>query len=428
MSKISNIFSSLFQGNSTPVTPILSTYQTQLDFLSNQYFSIPNFNFTIDSAKKIAAILICSKILAQDIGRLPIKIYVTDEKENKTLIRDDFRYLLLHNHPNSYTDSYTFWSTVEYLRNIEGNAFVRIIRDAAGFPKAFEIMTNTSIINNTIVDGELYYLVKRMDGDNDVISAADILHFKNLSTTGLMGRDPKQDLNLNLSISYKALSTIDNFYENGAIGNILVKTVIPSNGAEGYVSPKDWQANKKDFKDKYSGFTKSGEPIFLPEFTDIVPLVKSFMDAEFINTIKYNNGQVAAYYGVPPHKIGNIESSKFNNLVELQSDYITNTIAPIITMYRRELEFKLLSDEELMKGYSIEFDVNALNITDSKTRIQNYKELFGMGVLTPNQIGRLESFESYEGGDNHYVATGYMGLDKANGKPAKGNPNIPQLE
>jgi hypothetical protein len=85
-------------------------------------------------------------------------------------------------------------------------------------------------------------------------------------------------------------------------------------------------------------------------------------------------------------------------------------------MYRRELELKLLSDAEVLNGYSIEFETGALLITDSKTRIANFKEMFGMGVLSPNQIARYENYPSYPGGENHYIATGYMGLDKANGK------------
>lgn len=389
----------------TPINPILSTYQTRVDYLNNQYFNIPNFNFNIDSAKKIAAIMICSKILAQDIGRLPLKLYQVNDTGNKIILKDDLRYLMLHNHPNSYTDSYTFWSTVEYIRNIEGNSYVKINRNSE-HPISLTILPIDYIINNVVVDGELYYSGK---DEPELINASEILHFKNLSTDGLKGRDPKEDLNLNLSIAFKALLTIDHFYENGAITTMILETLVP----EG-VNPKEWQDKIKDFNEKYVGYRNANKTISLPPFTKLTPIPINFVDAEFINTIKYNNGQVAAYYGIPPHKIGNIESSKFNNLKEMQLDYLVNTIAPIITMYRRELELKLLKDEEIMNGYSIEFETNALNITDSETRVKNYKELFGMSSITPNQISKFENMESFDGGDTHYISTGYMSSEKAN--------------
>ena len=100
----------------------------------------------------------------------------------------------------------------------------------------------------------------------------------------------------------------------------------------------------------------------------------------------------------------------------MQLDYINNTIAPIITMYRRELEFKLLNDAEILNGYSIEFETNALQITDSKTRIANYKELFGMGAITPNTICKYENFPSYQGGDDHYMLTQLMSVENYNKK------------
>ena len=100
----------------------------------------------------------------------------------------------------------------------------------------------------------------------------------------------------------------------------------------------------------------------------------------------------------------------------MQSDYTKNTIGPIITMYRRELEFKLLADEEVNSGYSIEFETGALDITDSRTRIANYKDLYSMGVITPNQMAKLENFPSFEGGDDHYITNQAMSIEVYNKK------------
>ena len=402
-----SIFSNFIKRN-----PAIVVADTETEIRKVQealYF--PTTTFNTDDGKRIAAVMICSKILAQDIGRLPLKVFRTDDAGNKTIQKTDYRYLLLHNHPNSYTDAFTFWSSVEFNRSSEGNAYVKINRDSYKKPISFEIITNDSITGPAVVNGQLFYEIKEGDKEPFIINSSEILHFRNLSSNGLKGRDPKEDLNINLGISYKALATLDNFYNNGAIATKYLETVIP----EG-INPKEWQAKIADFNAKYQSYLNANKTIVLPPYTRMGSIEINFADAQFIDTIKYNNGQVASYFGIPQHKLGNIEYSKYNNLQEMQSDYTKNTIGPIITMYRRELEFKLLTDEEILDGYSIEFETGALDITDAKTRIANYKDLFSLGSITPNQIAKLENFPSYSGGDDHYLLTQFMSVENYNKK------------
>lgn len=399
---------SIFQGKSKPVTIVNSEFNTALQQLTDA-INFPVINFNSELGKKIVALTICAKILAQDVGRLPISIYQTDESGNKVKLYNDYRYRLLHNRPNNYTDAFTYWSTTELNKNFDGNSYGRINR-IAGSINSLEFLPSENVIGYVFKGGELYYSVKDSQTSEPVsVNASEILHFKNLSTDGINGRDPKSDLAINLGISYKALVTIDNFYNNGAVSKMALETLIP----EG-VNAKEWSEQIDAFTLKYGSYSNAGKLLIQPPFTKLNPLSINFSDAQFIETIKYNNGQVAAYFGIPQHKLGNIESSKFNSLMEMQMDYIQNTIAPILAMYRRELELKLLREEELNNGFSIEFDTNALNITDSKTRISNYKEMFGMAATSPNDILKSENLPAYEGGDTHYISTGFMSQEKAN--------------
>lgn len=406
-----SVFSNLFNKNRNPKVVFTDT-TTEVNRVWAE-INLPTINFNIDDGKKIASMVICSKILSQDIGRLPIKIYKTDSDDNKVIVRDDYRYILLHNHPNKYTDSYTFWSSVEFVRSYFGNAYVKIKRDSFDTSKilSLTLLDNDDVEGPVVVGEELKYLIKTEGVESKVYDSIEILHFRNISSDGLKGRDPKIDLNLNLSISYKALTTLDNFFNTGAMGTLVLETLIP----EG-VNPVDWATQKDKFKAEYGGYLNSQQLLVPPPFTKLTPIKIDFAGAQLVESIKYNNGQVACYYGIPPHKVGIIENSKFNSLAELQTDYITNTIAPIITMYRRELELKLLSDEEITNGYSIEFETKALNITDSKTRIDEYVKLFGVGALQSNEIRKWENLPAIEGGDNTFIGTGYMGIDKAMGK------------
>lgn len=378
---------------------------------------LPNFTFTTDDARRIIAIAMCSRILAMDFGRLPLKMYKTDSEGNKTILRDDLRYKMLHNHPNSYTDSFTFWSTLEYLRNFDGNAYAYIHRDDSLNPESLEIIPSDRMVGPVLIDNELWYGIKAKSTDatySDNVKAKNILHFRNISSDGIKGRDPKEDLSLNLGISFKALTVLDNFYTRGAIGNLVLESIIP----EG-IDAVEWSKQNDAFAEKYGGYLNSNKLLVPPPFTKLTPININFADAQLIETIKYNNGQIAAYYQIPGYKIGNTESTKFNDLIQLNLDYTRNTLGPIVAMYRRELELKLLLDDEIDNGYSIEFETNGLLMTDSKTRWENYKNAFGIGAITPNKVAQLENLPSFQGGDDHYLMSNYMSVEKYNQNNSK---------
>jgi HK97 family phage portal protein len=368
-------------------------------------------SFNEAAAENIATVYTCAKILAEDIGSLPLNIYMNDEAGGKTILRDDYRYGLLHYGPNNYTTSQAFFSTLEYIRNIKGNSFARIYRDAKGYVSSLSIIPPSYITGYSINNNELYY--KYDDGEKEaVLNASEVLHFKSISDVGVWGINPIEKLRLNLSVTHKAFTTIDNFYSNNATSPKVLETLIP----EG-INPREWQEKITEFNEKYVGTRNAGKIITLPPFTKLSDVTLNFADAQFISTIKFNADQISSLYKIPPHLVGNFESSKFNNLEQLQLNYKISTIRPILRMYRQEMESKLITTEERVNGVSIEFNSNALVETDSRSRMENYKTLFSVGAITPNQICKYEGYPSYgPAGDQHFVMTNLMSVEKYNDK------------
>lgn len=414
-----SIFSNLFFTN-TKVT--VAEPKTEAEQLAN-YLNFVTNNFDIKQGEAISSVYTSCKILAEDVGRFPLSLFQNEEDGAKTKLKDDLRYFILHRSPNSYTTSYTFFSTLEYIRNIKGNSFAKINRDNNGFVTSLSVLQPYQVSTYKIVNGDLFYLyLKDADSVPEWVSNTEFLHFSSITNDGVWGMNPIEKLRMNLSTTYKAFTTIDKFYDNNATSPKALKTTVP----EG-INPKEWQAAIADFTDKYGGFKNAGKVISLPPFTELQDITLSFADAEFIRTIRFNADQIAALYKVPPHMLGNFESSKFNNLEQLQLNYKINTMGPILRMYRLEMETKLLTTKEIRNGMSIEFNTNALVETDSKTRIANLKEMFGMGVITPNYIAKIEGYPTYEDGDDHYLLSQLSSIEHPKNttvpdKPADSTP------
>jgi HK97 family phage portal protein len=410
ISAFTNLFSSTVVGETN----------TEVNRITD-YLNFPNVNFNLALGESISSVYTSCKILSDDVGSFPINVYQNADEGDKSILKDDYRYSLLHFNPNNYTTSHSFFAALEYIRNIRGNSFARINRNLDGSVKSLSIISPHKILSYKLISDELYYLFKEDDNSPEQwINASEFLHFRTLTTDGIWGVNPIEKLRLNLSTTYKAFTTIDRFYDNNATSPKALKTSIP----EG-INPKEWQTKVEDFQNKYGGFKNAGKIISLPPFTELQDITLSFADAEFIATIRFNADQIAALYKVPPHMLGNFESSKFNNLEQLQLNYKINTLRPILRMYRQELEFKLLTNDERVNGMSVEFNSNAIVETDSKTRIENYKNLFGMGAITPNDIAKYEGTQTYDGGDNHFVMTNLMSVESYNKKNAVQPPSQP---
>jgi HK97 family phage portal protein len=174
----------------------------------------------------------------------------------------------------------------------------------------------------------------------------------------------------------------------------------------------------EEFNRKYAGATKAGTLATLPPNTDVVDMGMNIVDVDFINTLKFNATQIAALYGVPAHMVGILEQTKFASVETTLLDFKASTLAAIGRMYRQEMEAKLLTTAERIAGKSIEFNWNALVEVDSVSRINNLKTLQGMGVVTANDVAKLEGFATYEGGDVHIVPGNYVPVDQLGKKPS----------
>ena len=139
------------------------------------------------------------------------------------------------------------------------------------------------------------------------------------------------------------------------------------------------------------------------------------IDAVFLSMIEFNANQIAALFGVPSHLVGNMTTSKYNSIEATQIGFKVNTVSAIARMYRQEFEYKLLTtDERKKKNQSIEFNLMGLVETDHRSRLEGYRILANIGAMTPNKVALMEGLEVYEGGDDHYIQTNMMSVEKYN--------------
>jgi HK97 family phage portal protein len=364
--------------------------------------------FELSQAEKISTVYTCIDILSKTLAKLPLEKYI-ENQNGKEKDKNSYLYSLLHYNVNSYTTSQVFIQTMEVIRNLKGNAFALINRNSAtGKAESFKIINTSQVVKYKIINNQLYYFIQ-LDLESDTITPVhshDVLHFKGISKDGIWGLNPIEALRMNLSTTKKGLQTIDTFYDNNATAPKAIKSTV-----SGANQSKMIEAVKL-FESDYSGSLNSGKMLVLPPNTEIQDLALSFVDAEFISTLKFNANQIASLYGVPAHMVGNTEASKFNNVEQMNIGFKGETISPNAKMYRQEFEFKLLTAKQRIDGESIEFNLNAMIETDYTTRMNGYKQLVSSGSMSPNDVCRIENLPTDPDGDVRMVPMNMMALEK----------------
>jgi len=391
-----------------------TVFTTDKEYITNYITKIIGKNgFDNKKALAISTVYTCIDILSKTLAKLPREVFETDVSGGKLKDKSDYRYELLHDNPNNYTTSFSFFNAIEANRNLRGNGFARIHRNNHGQAYSLEIIKPSRIVDYKIVNGNLYYAFVNDNGDIEAISSNDMLHFKMLTIDGIWGINPIEALRLNLSTTWKGMNTIDNFYDNNAVSPKALKSTVAGANQKAIL-----EALQK-FQKEYAGSLNAGQLMPLPPNTEIQELSLNMADAEFISTIKFNANQIAGVFGIPPHMVGNTETSKYNNVEQMTIGFKSDTISPIAKMYKEEFRLKLLTPQEKRQGKDIELNLMAMIETDHKTRMEGYKTLSQIGAISPNKIAQIENLPTDENGDVRLIPMNMMTLDKL-----KNNSNV----
>lgn len=381
----------------------LGTDKAYFDQIATPIMQGKKNEFVDDDFDRIGVATTCAKKIGNTVGKMPMEIYQKGQL-GKVKDKKDRRYDLVHTSPDDNISSFNFWSTLETNRAFTGNAYAKIIRNGFQEPMELRLINPLNIVENETkkVNGKLVYTRRWKEGDTvkeEKIHGRDLLHFRDLTDcVGIFGRSPITSMRQTISSLWKEMETVDKFFTNSAQATKVVQSTIPD--AKQW---DDFEEGMERFKDKYRGVMNTSETIFMAPFSELKEIGLQFFDAVFIDSLKLNITQIAAFYGVPADQVGILDFTKFNNVESAQINFKANTIQAISVMYRRELDLKLLTKDERDNGKSIEFNTNSLVELDTKSKMAMYKGFTEYGNVDPNYVNNLEGFPTYEGGDTKYI-------------------------
>lgn len=369
----------------------------------------------------------CLKMLSETMGKMPIKQYKRTEYGIERAEDNDI-YRKLKIRPNPYINPSMFWATVENNRNHYGNAYVYIekefVREKFGGHEKIKnlwIMPSENvqvIIDDKGIFGQKdslwYAYTDKYSGELNIFKSEEVMHFKtSFSFDGILGQPVREILKYTLEGNVESQNFISNLYKTG----LTAKATLEYTGDLDEAKERKLVSGIEKFA---NGSDNAGKIIPIPLGMKITPLNIKLTDSQFYELKKYSALQIAGALGIKPNQINNYEKSSYNNSEMQQISFYIDTELFILKQYEEEMNFKLLSEEQIKEGVFWKFNEKVILRTDSKTQMEVLASGVNNGIYTPNEAREQLDLPQEDGGDKLIVNGNYIPLLDAGKQYLKG--------
>lgn len=360
---------------------------------------------SLQTAMTIPAVWACWRILAETLASISVDVMENTEK-GVIPAKNHYLYPLLAHEPSPFYTSFTWREAMQLSGLARGTAYSIIDRDKkTGKIKEFILVSDP--VEVVIRDNEPLYRVKSQDPRiNGTYNMTEMIAIPIMAFNGISGTDPIATARDILAESMAAAEFGSNYLGNGATPSGIIQY-------EGELMPENLAKLKESWNKNYTGSKNSGKTAILELGMKYTQISSNAKDANLLELRQFYNNEVARFYNIPPHMIGELERSTNNNIEQQSIDFVRYSMRPYIKRWEQELNRKLFTRNERSR-YFVRFNMDSLLRGDTQARAEYYNKLYQVSAITPNEIRAMENLNPIEGGDELFKP---MNFEKLSAPP-----------
>ncbi|MBU3262072.1 phage portal protein [Roseovarius sp. PS-C2] len=345
-----------------------------------------------NTAMRVAAVYACVRLISGPAANLPIDV--------KERVSDDVRqnrpdlplWNVLRRKPNSWQTPSQFKRMLQAHLLLRGNAYAQIVWSRGRVIGLLPLHPDRMKVDQ-LDDLSLRYTYRRRDGGEVRLDQKDVFHLVGLTLDGVLGVSAityaRETIGLSMAQERHGSTT----FKNAARPSMVLKH--PEKlGKEG-------QEFLRASLDAYrQGGESEGKALILEEGMSTEALSMTSEDAQWIESRKFSRSDIAMFFGVPPHMIGDTEkTTSWGSGIEQQSiGFVTYTLEDYLTTWEETINKDLITDPSIYA----KFNRRALVRGDIKTRTDHYVKMLQWGVYSPNEVRAREDENPRDDGDVYY--------------------------
>jgi HK97 family phage portal protein len=372
-----------FRRKNTEIADTPDKIQSLLSALS--WATDSGITVTPANAMQIATVFACVRVLAESVGMLPLNLMVERGRNRDKDTGNRIQQLMVRG-PNDFMTAQEWKECVITHLALRGNHYSYISRVGGQVRELLPL--NPAAVEPKIADDwTVTYKVTFKNGTVAVLGQDEILHIRLFSNDGINGLSPIAWARNSVALAKAAERHGGKFFANSAQASGGYKTAAKLN---------DDQYNR--LRDALDSMTGEGahRGLILEGGLEWFQTTMTAADAQFLETRKFQRGDICAIFRVPPHMVADLEKATFSNIEHQALEFVQHTLMPYLTRIEQRLAKSLLKDD--MSRY-FKFNANALLRGDMKARAEFYSKQLQNGAMSPNEIRDLEDMNPRDGGD-----------------------------
>ncbi|MDD4985569.1 MAG: phage portal protein [Dehalococcoidales bacterium] len=365
-------------------------------------------NVTEDSAFYSVAVWACVRILSETLASLPLILYRRLPRGKERAINHPL-HKLLHLRPNPRMNSFMMREIMMAHLVTWGNAYALIDWEDYTTPKAIWPM-RPDMVRVTEKDNRLIYTYTLYNKGKVLnLPAFNVWHIPGLGFDGITGYSPITLAREAIGLAMATEEYGARFFGNNAAPGLALKHPKTLN-------PEARANLKKSWEEAHKGLSNAHRVAILEEGLDITKIGIPPEDAQFLETRKFQRSEIASFFHVPPHMIGDLEKATFSNIEQQSLEFVVYTMRPWLVRWEQTINTQLLLETQ-QSEYFAEFLVDGLLRGDFESRTRGYWTAIQGGWMSPNEVRELENKNPREGGDEY--------LRPVNMVPSNEKPPVP---
>jgi HK97 family phage portal protein len=382
---IANELVNLFARRSieNPSTPLSDPDAWLLDLAGGM--SSSGMRINRQTMMSYAAIWRCMNLIAGYVGRTPCNVMENLEGGGQSIDRFHVAQKLVRRKPNPYMTQLTARVTMQAHVLAHGNCYGYIFRDGSGRPTEILPLLPTETYPMR-VNGVLKYVttIHMNDDKNECeqrkLDASNVLHVKGLGYDGLVGYSVIDLARDSFGLGMAASKYQSKYFSNNAEPRVIIEHPADMKITAQNEFLRQWNA-------MHAGLENSHKTAILTQGAKVNPFSLRPKDGELISTRSFENKEIALWFGVPPHKVGDAGNASYNSLEQENQSLLDETLDFWFTAWEEEYDDKLLTEQEKTSGMrQCLFDRRALVRANLAARVSYYHWGLQDGWLSRDEV------------------------------------------
>lgn len=365
---------------------------------------------TPEKAMRVAAVFACIRIRSGAIANMPmgIKRRVDDRTREDATTHPTWK--VFNRKPNVWQLPRQFKAMMEANVLLRGHAEAVKVTGVGGRLTGLIPLHPDRVERRQRDDLALEYVWTRKDGQRFVFGQPEIFSLTGLSLDGVNGLGAisyaREAIGLSLAMEQHGGTT----FRNGA--NVSGAFSLPAGRTLTEAQTGALKAQLDEFR---QGGAREGRVIILEDGMEYKQMALSAEDAQWLDARKFSRSDIAMFFGVPPHLIGDTDkaTSWGTGLETMSQGFVSFTLEDSLTMWEEAINLQCIDIDREPDIYC-RFNRNALVRGDLKSRWEAYVKGLQWGVHSPNDVRAMEDENPRPDGDVYYDPPNTAG--KSNGE------------